>query len=96
MKSSEGMGNGMSDFTAKFGITGMLIFLAMLFRGFLSLANRNAWQALIGLAVIALALQGEAFLSYPLFLGLMVLCPPTQKRYLARRPVTLRTSHFAT
>jgi hypothetical protein len=76
MTGSHGMGNGMSDFTAKFGVTGMLIFFIALFRGMWSLAGDSVWRSLIAVSIIALALQGETFLNYPLFLGLMFLWRP--------------------
>ncbi len=76
MEGSEGMGNGMSDFTAKFGITGMAVFLVAFFRGFMFLTHRNLARSVLGTMVVLLTLQGEAFLGYPLFLGLMFLCPP--------------------
>ncbi len=62
------MGNGMSDFTAKVGITGMLVFL-----GIYSIANRDARKSACVLLVLMIVLQGEAFLNYPFFLSLMFL-----------------------
>jgi len=79
-----GMGNGMSDFTAKFGITGMLIYMIALFRGMLSLANHNVWKGLFGVSIVMLVLQGEAFLNFPLFVGLMFLCPSTQPKVISK------------
>ncbi len=73
---SEGMGNGMSDFTAKFGITGMLMFCIALLRGFISLSDRHGVRSVLGAVVVLLMLQGEAFLNYPLFLGLIFLRAP--------------------
>jgi hypothetical protein len=70
---NEGMGNGMSDFTAKFGIAGMLIFGITFFRGIMYVTNRHLFKSLLAILIIFLVLQGEAFLGYPLFLGLMFL-----------------------
>jgi len=69
----QGMGNGMSDFAAKFGITGMLIWLFYTFRAMTYLTRRNLSATMIGMLAIILVLQGECFLNYPLFLGLMFL-----------------------
>jgi len=73
IEDSEGMGNGMSDFTAKFGITGMLIFGITFFRGIMYVTNRHLFKSLLAILIIFLVLQGEAFLTFPLFLGLMFL-----------------------
>lgn len=73
MEHSEGMGNGMSDFTAKFGLAGMLTFVIALFSGFMSLTHHHVGRSALGVLTILLLLQGEAFLNYPLFLGLMFL-----------------------
>ncbi len=74
MESSEGMGNGMSDFTAKLGISGMLIWLLVTFNGIRNLFGHKVTKSLLAMGIILLVLQGEAFLGYPLFLGLMFLC----------------------
>ena len=70
---SEGMGNGISDFTAKFGIAGMLIFGITFFRGIMYVTNRQLYKSLLVILIIFLVLQGETFLNFPLFLGLMFL-----------------------
>lgn len=69
----QGMGNGMSDFTAKFGIPAMLVWLFCVFRAMMYLTKRNLPTSMIGMLVIILLLQGEGFLGHPLFLGLMFL-----------------------
>jgi len=70
MASSEGMGNGFSDFTAKFGIAGFLIWLVAVLRSFQRLGPSSSLQiCMIGMTLLLL-LQGECFLAYPLFLGL--------------------------
>jgi O-antigen ligase len=67
------MGNGMSDFTVRLGIAGMLMWLFSVFRGVLILAKRNVPTTLLAMLLLLLLLQGECFLGYPLFLGLMFL-----------------------
>lgn len=76
LKGSEGMGNGMSDFTSKFGITGMLIWLLGVFHVMLRLKKYNVVESLFIMFILLLILQGEVFLGYPLFIGLMFLCVP--------------------
>jgi len=81
----QGMGNGMSDFTAKFGITGMIIWLFFVFRALMYLTRQDLPTSMIGMLAIVLVLQGECFLNYPLFLGLMFLgngaaCFPEARR----------------
>ena len=68
-----GHGNGMSDFTARFGVTGMLIWLLAVSLAVLRLAAADVGRTLLILVVLLLVLQGEAYLGYPLFLGLMFL-----------------------
>jgi hypothetical protein len=69
----QGMGNGLADFTAQFGISGMLIWLLATFQNVRDLMKRNLWQSLFVMLILVLVLQGECFLNYPLFLGLMFL-----------------------
>ena len=71
---NEGMGNGMSDFTAKFGMIGMLVFLVSYFKGMYQMTNQNTLKSSLMVVLIILVLQGENFLGYPLFMGLMFLC----------------------
>ena len=73
MENLGAMGNGFSDFTAKFGICGMLVFLIALYRGMLNCTGGNRIKSLYILLIVVLVLQGEAFLNFPFFLGLMFL-----------------------
>jgi hypothetical protein len=75
-KTVTGMGNGFSDFTAKYGITGFLTWFIMVLVGFRRLTQRDLWATGLILALIMIELQGERFLNYPLFLGLAFLQPP--------------------
>ena len=83
------MGNGMSDFTAKFGVIGMLIWLFCVFQVIMHLTKRDLPVTLLCILIICLVLQGECFLGYPLFLGLMFLpasqpLPVLSKNYVRR------------
>lgn len=68
-----GMGNGMSNFTAKFGITGMMIWLFFVFLRMIRLTKRDVGKSLLIMVILLLVLQGECYLGHPLFLGLMFL-----------------------
>jgi len=76
----QGMGNGMSDFTVKFGVSGMLVWLYCVFLGMIRLTKRNIGKSLLIMVILLLVLQGEAYLGYPLFLGLMFLEAGTRDR----------------
>ncbi|MBT4484978.1 MAG: hypothetical protein HOC71_15025 [Candidatus Latescibacteria bacterium] len=90
MQVDDGMGNGMSDFTAKFGITGMLLWLFFVFRGMMYHTERNLQVSLVAVLIICLVLQGEAFLGFPLFLGLAFM-GPFKKLYISRHFLTRKT-----
>jgi hypothetical protein len=64
------LGNGMTGFVRQMGILGMLIFLYAVWLGFQSLGQAKG-RSLLTMFVILLALNGEYFLSYPLFMSLM-------------------------
>ena len=68
-----GMGNGFSDFTVKFGIVGMLMWLVAVFLGFRRLVGNKLSSAALICVIILVVLQGEAFLNFPFFLGLAFL-----------------------
>lgn len=68
-----GMGNGFSDFTAKFGIVGMLTWLVAVFTGFRRFVGNKVSSATLICVIILIVLQGEAFLNFPFFLGLAFL-----------------------
>lgn len=75
MASSGGMGNGFSDFTAKFGVIGMLTWLAAVFIGFRRMSKMKILPGIFVCILLILELQGECFLGYSLFLGLAFLTP---------------------
>lgn len=70
MESSEGMGNGFSDFVAKFGILGFSTWFICVYRGFRQISGGNSHASILICGIILLELQGEAFLGFPIFLGL--------------------------
>jgi O-antigen ligase len=67
-----GMGNGMSDFLVKYGVIGFLTFLYLIFQNF-NFYLCDPIKAGLCVLLILLTLQGETFLGYPLYLGLMFL-----------------------
>ncbi|MFC1896149.1 O-antigen ligase family protein [Thermodesulfobacteriota bacterium] len=92
MESSEGMGNGFSDFIAKFGIFGMLVFLTHLYWGVMYYTERNMFKSLYILVIVVMLLQGEAFFGYPLFLGLMFLSGALkEKQKVLVRPLSVQS-----
>jgi hypothetical protein len=78
MESSEGMGNGFSDFIAKFGVIAFLIWLYAVFLSFREAANGRVIYAALVCAIIIILLQGECFLGFPLFLGLAFIRRPNE------------------
>ena len=71
MSDLQGMGNGFSDFTAKFGLVGMLTWFVAGGRAFVRLTGASRLLAGLIAALLFVELQGECFLNFPLFLGLM-------------------------
>lgn len=67
-----GMGNGFSNFMVKLGVIPMVWVLACYYRSFRRLSNSPA-KAIVGVLLLVGVLQGEVFLWYPLFFGLMFL-----------------------
>jgi hypothetical protein len=69
----DGFGNGMSDFIVKFGVIGFGTFLLGVGRGASHISGKSRGYVLGFVASILVVLQGEPFLSFPFFLGLMFL-----------------------
>ena len=67
------MGNSLSDFTTRFGFIGLLTFAGLTWLGLFRMTRKNHGRAIIALGIILLMLNGENFLNYPFFLGLMFL-----------------------
>ena len=66
-----GHGEGLTDFIVKFGFVGLGVFSVCLFVGFMQLSRKNIVTSTLAALLILLILNGECFLSFPLFLGLM-------------------------
>lgn len=71
--SDYGFGNGMSSFIVEFGAIGFGVFLLGLVRGAKHIGGKSHGYVLGFVASTLVLLQGEPFLDYPLFLGLMFL-----------------------
>lgn len=67
-----GHGNGLTDFTAKFGLIGLVAFGYFVWHGLSKFSGRPQ-RSLAGVLLILVMLFSETFLNYPLFLGLMFL-----------------------
>lgn len=92
MENSEGMGNGMSDFTAKFGVLGFFVWLIAVYRAFRPLGGGNRLTCFLVCGILLLELQGEVFLGYPFFLGLAFLRQTSIDR--GRRSTTRVSTKF--
>lgn len=68
-----GHGEGLTDFVVKFGLTGLGIFTLCVWTGFMQVSGRNVLMSSLATSLILLMLNGECFLNFPLFLGLMFL-----------------------
>lgn len=67
-----GYSNGFTDFIAKFGISGILLYTWFLFKSF-SFITTHKFKALLAILLLILLLNTELFLNYPLFLSFMFL-----------------------
>jgi hypothetical protein len=75
-------GNGFANWIVRFGLTGLLIFLLALAAGLRQYSGASRFQTWLAVGIVCLLLQGEAFLNYPLFLGLMfIVGAPVARRY---------------
>jgi hypothetical protein len=66
-----GMGNGLSDFAACFGLIGFTTFACLTWLGLFRFSRRSTKLAWIALGLIFIMMNGEAFLDHPFFLCLM-------------------------
>ncbi|HUT59452.1 MAG TPA: O-antigen ligase family protein, partial [Phycisphaerae bacterium] len=82
-----GQGNGMSDFVARFGLVGFAVFGLCVWRSMLAVTKGDRLRSAFVLVLLVLMLNGETFLSYPLFLGLMFLAVPRPAARAAMLPV---------
>jgi hypothetical protein len=75
-------GNGFTSWTVRFGTVGLLLFLITLAAGLRRYGRTSRAEAWFAVGIVCLLLQGEAFLNYPLFLGLMFMSAgPAARRY---------------
>lgn len=70
-----GMGNGLSDFTAKFGLLGLITVLISIWIGVYKLEKHNFMKATLFIFFIIMVLNGEHLLNFPVYLGLMFIEP---------------------
>lgn len=68
----QGQGNGLTGFAIKFGLVGFFLYFLMCYRSFKCLGG-SKYIGYISIILIALLLNGEQFLNYPIFLMLMFL-----------------------
>lgn len=66
-----GHGEGLTDFTTKFGFVGLGIFLLCVLRSFMESTGHRLAISIFAMLLVLLILNGESFLSLPLFMGLM-------------------------
>lgn len=72
-KAVAGQGNGLTDGIIKFGFVGFGLYAISLFLSFRRYFNGNKKYIYPSLLVVMLALNGEIFLNFPIFLGLIAL-----------------------
>lgn len=65
-----GQGNGLTGFTVRFGIAGLLIYIGFLFQATRKLSNSTV-VSIFGILIICLLLNGEQFLNFPMFYTLI-------------------------
>ncbi len=64
-------GNGFANWIVRFGLVGLAVFVFSLVAGLRRYGHASRTEAWLAVGIVCLLLQGEAFLNYPLFLGLM-------------------------
>jgi len=77
-----GMGNGLSDFTAKFGSLGLITVLISIWIGVYKLEKHNFMKATLFIFFIVMVLNGERLLDFSTYLGLMFLGSALEHRYI--------------
>lgn len=84
-----GIGNGLSDFTAKFGLVGLVTVLVSVWLGAANVYEGSRRYAFLFLLFFLLVLNGEHLLDYPAYLGLMFLGPTSPTRHSICRVANL-------
>ncbi len=75
-------GNGFANWIVRFGLIGLAVFLGALANGLRQYGRASRTKSWLAVGLVCLLLQGEAFLNYPLFLGLMfIVAAPAVRRY---------------
>jgi hypothetical protein len=75
-------GNGFANWLVRFGLVGLTVFLVSLAVGLRGYGRASRSETWLAVGIVCLLLQGEAFLNYPLFLGLMFIAAmPAVRRY---------------
>lgn len=72
-QSLQKLGNGLSDFTVKFGLLGLATVLAATYVGSYRLAGYSSLKAIVFVAFIVLVLNSQPLFDYPVFLSLLFL-----------------------
>ena len=75
-----GMGNGLSDFTVKFGLVGLITVLTSIWIGVYRLTNCKWEISTLFVLFVVMVLNGEWLLNFSVYLGLMFLGPAAQKQ----------------
>lgn len=78
-----GLGNGLSGTAHKLGVFGLAVWLVYVGGGMFRLAKGAPWRGALALLAILLVLNGEDFLNFPLFWGLMFLGYPETRKEVA-------------
>ena len=65
-----GQGNGLTGFTVKFGLIGLLVFFRFFART-TRMITGSVSDAFFGIAIVCVLLNGEQFLNFPMFLSLL-------------------------
>jgi hypothetical protein len=89
-----GQGNGLTDFTCKFGLLGLVLYSVCIWKGIFNLTGSRT-KAFLFLLFTLLVLNGEAFLNFPLFLGLMFVEMKTVTASLHPTYPVYRRSNFS-
>lgn len=75
-KAIAGQGNGLTDGVVKFGFIGFGLYVAYLFFSFKRFYGGKKAFAFIALAAVLISLNGEGFLNFPIYWGLIALPRP--------------------
>jgi len=77
-----GHGNGLSDFTVRFGLFGLVTVLTCIWVSFYQLTNRNWMLSILFVLFVVMVLNGERLLNYSTYLGLMFLGSALEHRHI--------------